>query len=195
MYKKIKQGKDGYRFSSDSILLSEFIETKKNDTLLEIGTGCGIVSILICRKSKIKTIYAVEIQKRLFDFAKKNIIRNSLQDKIILINKDIKKVSFELVPKVDIVFSNPPYYPCASGRNSPNKEKNIAKHEVSLNLKELVKIAYKFLHNKGSFYVIYPSFRQEEVIYEMKKNKIEFKRKEKIHTKNRFVLIEGVKII
>ena len=197
MILKIKQKKDGYRFSVDSTLLANFITSKKNDVLLEIGTGSGIISLLLCEKFNIKKIYGIEIQKNLYALAKTNVIKKGFEKKIVLINKDIKEIKKSELPQIDIVFSNPPYRHKNSGRKTSNEEKYLAKHEIAIDLESLIKCAYKFLKDNGKLFLVYPSSRLAELMSVMQKNSIEPKRMQvvyaSINSKSKLILIEGVK--
>ena len=160
---KILQDDNLYTFTSDSVVLANFISTKKDDVAVEIGTGCGVISILLQAKSPLKKIFAFEIQKQMAEIAQKNVDLNNLQEKIEVINDDIK--NFEKYVKkegADVVFCNPPYFKVT---NFPQSEvKKIAKEEVSLPCEELVKTASKLLKNGGSFFCCYSSERACELI-------------------------------
>ena len=194
---EIEQDSKGYKFSTNSLLLSDFVKPKEDDILVEIGTGCGIISILLCKNYKINKIYAVEIQDSLYSFARQNIATSKFEKNITLINKDITKIKRGEIPKADIVFSNPPYIPKNRGRKTINEEKYIAKHEEKLDLKTLIKVSYKILKHKGKICLIYPTKRVDELIFEMKKNDIQPKTLQAVfsssHSNSKLSLIEGVK--
>ena len=171
---KIVQNKDLYTFTSDSVLLANFVKTKKNDVVVEIGAGCGVISILVQAKNNLKKIFAFEIQDKMQELCKKNIKLNDLSKKIDLIWDDIKNFKKYIHPaSVDVVFSNPPYF---KPTNFVQTEvKKIAKEEVCLNYVDLLKVAAKLLKDGGSFYCCYPAERICEFVTECQNNKLPVK--------------------
>ena len=169
------QYKKGYRFSIDSPLLANFVfEREKKDLIyLDIGTGSGVIPIIIDYFDKdniIKKIYGIEIQEELYKLAIKNSELNS--SNIEFINIDINSISKILEPNsIDIVFSNPPYYKVGNGRISPNLQKSIAKHELKLNLEQLISNSYYLLKNRGKIKIIYPIERFFELTTMLKNRK------------------------
>jgi len=145
------QKKKGYRFSVDAPLLADFIRTKASDELLELGTGNGIISLLLSIKP-FKSITAVEIQESLAAMARRNVKLNNLEEKIQIIEKDLRALRPE--KKFDIVFSNPPYIKKKAGHLSPSAEKSIAKHELKCNINDIVKKTYELLKEDGRAYFI-----------------------------------------
>lgn len=166
---KIYQYVDGYNFTSDSVLLSNFISAKKSSVCVEIGTGSGIISILLSHKQKVDKIYAFEIQKKYSDLARKNVEYNGIKN-IEVINDDIKNYSKYIKNQVDVVYSNPPYF--TGEITSPNEEVAIARHEKYLPLSVVISVASRLLKSGGSFYVVYPAQRLCELIVELVKNKL-----------------------
>jgi len=171
---KIIQHKNGYRFSVDALLLADFTyENKEGLSYLEIGTGSGIIPITLIhfdKEKKIKKIYSVEIQKSLYILARKNILLNNINN-IELINDDIKNIKKALPSgKIDIVFSNPPFFENSRGRRNPDNEKYIARHEVYLTLKDLVKASNYLLKYEGKLKLIYPVKRLPALIETLSKN-------------------------
>ncbi len=162
---EIIQDKNLYCFTSDSVILANFIKLKASENAVEIGGGCGIVSILVSAKNKFKSIKIFEIQEKLQKICEKNIILNDLSQKITLIEDDVKNFKKHLqVGSVDVVFSNPPYFepdalPCEESRK-------IARQEVKLNLKELIDVTSKMLKFGGRFYCTYPAERSAELLAE-----------------------------
>jgi len=165
----IKQHEKGYRFSIDSPILADFVyENDKKNTYLEIGAGSGIIPIIMSffdKKNKnIEKIYAVELQKSLFELAEENIKLNKVEN-VELINEDIKKIKKIIKPNIiDVVFSNPPFFEISRGRINPDNEKFIARHEVFLNLDELIKISNYLLKANGKLKLIYPAHRLTKVL-------------------------------
>ena len=145
---KIIQKKKGFRFTVDSILLVNFLKLKKNTNLLDIGTGTGIMPLLLCRKEEINLITAVEIETEIAKMFEKTIEINSLESKIKLINTDIKNYKEE---PFNMIISNPPYMKLNEGYVSPHDYRAGARHEVNLDLKELLINGKRLLKNGGSF--------------------------------------------
>ena len=192
---KIIQNKNLYTFTSDSVILANFIRLKKEDKCAEIGTGCGVISILLSAKTKFKEIYAFELQKEMFDLADKNVKYNKLENKIKLINDDIKNFK-KYVGKnsLDVVFSNPPYMNEKS--LNTNEVKTIARHDKYLSVDDLCKTTYHMLKEGGKFYVVYSASRSAELIYTLIKNKLEPKRMfftENGKGKTILIVVEAVK--
>ena len=181
--KKIIVEEEGLKITEDAILLSEFIKSyfnkkyknlKNKKLFLEIGAGQGIISLLLSELDIVSKIFAVEIQEEVFTTLGKNIEINDLNEKIIPINENIKKVDGEY----DFIFSNPPYKKTDSGKMSQNKVERISKYEVLLTLKELILEIRRLLKNYGEFFIVVPNSRLNDVfryIYENKLNILSIK--------------------
>lgn len=174
----VLQKKKGYRFSVDAPLLADFIRTKASDELLELGTGNGIISLLLSIKP-FKSIAAVEIQESLADIARRNVKLNNLEEKIQIIEEDLR--AFRPEKKFDIVFSNPPYIKKKGGHLSPSAEKSIAKHELKCNINDIVKKTYELLKEDGRAYFIYPAKRKDDFTRILKQYSLEIKTLRFIH--------------
>ncbi len=158
---KIIQNKELYTFTSDSVILANFIKSKKENVAVEIGCGSGVISILLTAKTDIKKIFAFEIQKPMADLASKNVCLNRLEEKIEIVGDDILNFS-KYVKEADVVFSNPPYFKVTNFQQ--NEVKKIAKEEVCLNCEKLIYVAEKILKNGGAFYCCYLASRAAELI-------------------------------
>ena len=177
---KIIQKKKGFRFTVDSILLVNFLKLKKNTNLLDIGTGTGIMPLLLCRKEEINLITAVEIETEIAKMFEKTIEINSLESKIKLINTDVKNYKEE---PFDMIISNPPYMKLNEGYVSPHDYRAGARHEVNLDLKELLINGKRLLKNGGSFNLVYRTNRFMEVLDEAKMLNLNVKRVRFIYSK------------
>lgn len=155
----ILQKKKGYRFSVDAPLLADFIVTKENEELLELGTGCGVISLLLSIKP-FKHITALEIQESLFDLAIRNVKLNNLEDRITVLHQDFRL--FDTGKKFDVIFSNPPYEKKGSGVLSPHPEKAIARHEIYCDLNSVFQTAIRLLKKEGRAYFVYPAKREKD---------------------------------
>ena len=165
--KKMIVDENGLKITQDAILLSKFIKkyfnikykNKEKKTILEIGAGQGIITLLLSETEIFEKIFAVEIQKDVFKSLKKNVKINNLEKKITIINKNIKEVKGEY----DFIFSNPPYKKVNSGKLPENKIEQISKYEILLRLEELFYEIKRLLKNYGEFFVIVPDDRLNDV--------------------------------
>jgi len=196
---KVYQPKDGYRFAIDAFILANFVNLKKNEKVLELGTGCGIIALLLAEKyPHIKKIIGVEIQPVLAHVAKKNIVLNQYERLIDIIEADMRQ-SLKLFPSssFDVVVSNPPYYPLGIGRLNPQEEKAIARHEIKSSLGEVVKIGQYVLKDKGRIYLIYPASRCAHLFITLRQHNLEPKKLRIVYPyKNKeanFILVEAIK--
>jgi tRNA1Val (adenine37-N6)-methyltransferase len=195
---KIIQSKEGYRFSIDAVLLENFITAKPGDKGIELGTGSGIISILLAKRLKSTKITAVEIQKALAGRAARNVELNDLKGKIDVRSMDMRKLRKEFqTNEIDFVFSNPPFRKPKTGRMSTDEERAIARHEIEISLPDLVSTATYLLKHNGRFYMIYHPFRLTELVSLLRESRLEPKRMRFVHSRAgeeaKMVLIEAVK--
>lgn len=173
---KIIQNKNFYTFTSDSVVLANFIKLKKTDKCVEIGTGCGVISVLLSAKTEFDKIYAFELQSEMARLAEKNVLLNNLDDKIEIISDDVRNFKQYLKSEsFDVVFSNPPYMRKDVALNS-NPVKNKARHDETLPIDDLCKTAYSLLKFNGRFFVVYTATRVAELIYTLMQNNLEPKK-------------------
>lgn len=168
----VLQKRKGYRFSVDSPLLADAIQTKSSDELLELGAGCGIVSLLLSIKP-FRHIVALEIQESLVDLARRNVKLNSLESRITVIQEDLR--AYQPGKKFDVIFSNPPYIKKLGGQLSPSLEKSIAKHELKCDIFDIMAKTRELLKNEGRAYFIYPTKRKEDFLKAVEKNMLRIK--------------------
>ncbi len=177
---KISQKETGYRFTQDSIILANFVECNFNMPLIDLGTGSGIIPLLIAKRCKGKRLFGIEINKELFKVAKKNIKLNNMEDRIEIVLGDLKNIkNFFLPDTFEVVVTNPPYYGRNEGLISKDPEKKIAKAEFLSDLSSIFKTAFYLLKEKGSFYFIYPTKKLQSVFltarrYQFTPKKIRF---------------------
>lgn len=195
----IMQNTDWFSFSLDSVLLPNFVTINKNiENIIDFCTGNAPIPLILSTKTNAK-IYGVELQKEIYELAVKTIKLNNLENKIEIINDDIKNLSnyFE-TEFFDIITCNPPYFKYSKNSNiNKNKIKTIARHEVYIDLNIIFSIAKKILKNGGVIAIVHRPDRLIEIIETMKKNNIEPKKIQFIYPKENSecnaILIEGKK--
>jgi len=165
-YKKkviIFQNKNGYRFSVDAPILADFLPSLPTEEALEIGTGCGIVSMLALYKKKFSHITGIEIQEPLSRLARLNAEKNGFHDRFQVIHDDFNNV-YAGFKGTRTIFSNPPFFELNRGRLSPNDEIRHARAETKLNLRQLIKKTSRILTPNAGLYLILPYHRYDELI-------------------------------
>ena len=197
---KIYQNTEMFSFSLDSVLLASFVKLNKNiDSILDIGTGNAPIPLILSTKTKCK-ITAVEIQSEVYNLGLKSIKYNKLENQIEIINDDICKVYKEMANEsFDIITCNPPFFKITNDvKLSDSSYKQIARHELYLDIDKLVIISKKLLKNNGSLYIVHRPERLCELIVKLKTGGLEPKRVKFIHPKENMeaniVLIEAVKM-
>ena len=196
---KIIQNKNGFCFGIDSVLLSDFAKNMKNNsTVLDLGTGTGIIPILLCGKTNLKKVVGIEIQKDVANMAKRSSQLNNLQDRFEVVNTNIidlkniyEKQSF------DVIVTNPPYKKENTGITNENEAKLISRHEITANLEDFISISKDLLKDKGEFYMVHRPERLVDILSLMRKYKIEPKILKFVSpNKNKepnLILIKGIK--
>ena len=196
---KIIQNKEGFCFGIDAVLLSDFAKNiKKDSKVLDLGTGTGIISILLCEKTKLKKITGVEVQKEVYDMACRSAKLNNLEDKFEVINENILNLEniFEN-SSFDVIVTNPPYKKQNTGIINDDEKKLISRHEVLANLEDFIRVSNKLLKDKGEFYMVHRPERLVDIFDLMRKYKIEPKEARLVFsnekTSPKMVLVKGVK--
>lgn len=195
---KIIQNKKWFKYGIDSVLLSNFAKIKKNTNVLDIGTGTGIISILLARKTLSSEIVGIEIQEDVSDMAKRSVQLNKLENKIKIINDNILNIE-KYFPNeyFDNVVTNPPYQKNNSGIKNENEKQRISRHEVECSLEDIIQKSFKMLRDNGNFYMVHRPERLVDILYLMRKYKLEPKEIRFVHSKAKekptLVLIKGVK--
>lgn len=196
---KIYQNDEMFKFSLDSIILSNFVSiTESKKKILDIGTGNAIIPIILSTKTDAK-ITGVELQNESAKLAQKSVKINKLENQIEIMNKDIKDYYNECNSDTyDIIISNPPYFRYSENSNvNESKFKLIARHEYKLNVEDIIKISRKLLKNKGTLSIVHRPERLAEIVTLMKENNLEPKRICFVYPKKgsdaNMLLIEGTK--
>ncbi|MBE6144627.1 MAG: tRNA1(Val) (adenine(37)-N6)-methyltransferase [Firmicutes bacterium] len=195
----IMQDTDMFNFSLDSVLLPNFVTINKNiQNILDIGCGNAPIPLILSTKTK-ANIMGVEIQEKVFDLAIKSVKINNLENQIKIVNGDIKKISKELeTESFDVITCNPPFFKVNENSNMNDSEyKKIARHEITLNLEDIIMISKKLLKNNGVLGIVHRPERLVEIIELMKKHNIEPKKMRLVYPKKdkeaNILLIEGTK--
>lgn len=192
------QKKEGFRFGVDAVLLADFAALKKTDRVLEMGTGTGIISILLHAKKNPGSITAIEIQEEMAEMAQRSAAYNGLEDRITILHMDLKDASERFgKASFDAVVTNPPYMKLGSGIINPSQKQATARFELSCSLEEVIHSAYEILKPGGRFFMVHRTDRLVDIITAMRNKKIEPKRIRFVHSgigkKPHLLLIEGMK--
>lgn len=195
---QIIQDPNRFCFGMDAVLLSGFAQVKKGDTVLDLGTGTGIIPILLEAKTKGQHFTGLEIQPDSADMARRSVAFNHLEEKIDIINGDIKDASTIFgASSFDVVTTNPPYMIGQHGLTNPDEAKAIARHEVLCTLEDVVRESAKILKPGGHFFMVHRPFRLSEICCCMTKYGIEPKRMQLVYPfvdkEPNMVLIEGIR--
>lgn len=195
---RIIQNPNKFCFGMDAVLLSGFATVKEGEVALDLGTGTGIIPILLEAKTLGKHFSALEIQKESADMARRSVQLNDLQDKIDVVNGDIKEASKIFgAAGFDVVTTNPPYMNNQHGLKNPHLPKAIARHEILCSLDDVIREGAKVLRPGGRFYMVHRPFRLAEIIRVLSEYKLEPKRMKLVYPfidkEPNMVLLEAVK--
>ena len=195
---RVKQHQNGYRFSLDSVLLAYQAAPRSGDIVLDLGTGCGIIALIMAYRHPGITVYAVEVQEELVQLANFNVKDNHFENRITVVDADLKTIKPDMTSgPVDLVVCNPPYRRAGSGRINPDHQRAVARHEIKANLQDIIVAANRVLKTAGRFATIYPAERTADILCQMRTDKIEPKLIRAIHSAHRseakLILVEGIK--
>lgn len=195
---QIIQNRDGFCFGMDAVLLSGFAKVKPEEKAIDLGTGTGIIPILLEAKNQGMHYTGLEIQEEVADMAARSVALNHLEDKITIVRGDIKEASRLFgAASFDVVTSNPPYMNDAHGLKNPDLPKAISRHEVLCTLEDVAREAAKLLRPGGRFYLVHRPHRLIEIITALKSVGMEPKRMKMVHPfadkEANMVLIEAVR--
>lgn len=194
----IIQNPNKFCFGMDAVLLSGFAKVKKEEKVIDLGTGTGIIPILLEAKTKGRSYVGLEIQSESADMARRSVLMNHLEHKISVVEGDIKSASTIFGKNCfNVVTSNPPYMTDMHGIKNPQEPKAIARHEVLCSLDDVVREASALLVPGGRFYMVHRPFRLVEIFAAMTKYKLEPKTLRMVYPfvdrEPNMVLIEAIK--
>ena len=195
---RIIQDPSRFCFGMDAVLLSGYAQAGEGARVLDLGTGTGIIPILMEAKTKAAQLIGLEIQKESAEMARRSVTLNDLQDKIQIVDGDIKEAGqlFDAA-SFDVITCNPPYMISQHGLQNPDSPKAIARHEVLCTLEDVIKASARLLKTGGKLYMVHRPFRLAELMVVMHDYKIEPKRMRLVHPfidhEPNMVLIEGVR--
>lgn len=178
---KVRQHRDGYRFSLDSILLAAFARFKPDDRVVDLGTGCGIVALVAAFLYPEVSVVGVEIQPDLAALARDNAADNQLADRVTVIEGDLRRLTRASVGAANHVLANPPYHRPGTGRLNPDDEKAAARHEIFADLGDFIAAGRRLLDCGGRFSAIYPAERSVDLIAALRRAGLEPKRLRLVH--------------
>ena len=192
------QYENGYRFSLDPVLLGHFVQPRSGQRFLDLGAGCGVISLILCYRWPEIHLTALELQPQLFSLLEHNVQSNNFQDRIDMLCGDLRKISSLFEPEsYDQVICNPPYGGPDSGRQNPGEEQAIARHEIQCELIDIVQEISFCLKNRGRVSLIYPADRAAVLLHALKNKRLEPKRMQVVHSyaggNGKLVLIEAIK--
>lgn len=172
---RLIQSKRGYRFSIDAVLLSQFVTVKEGDRVVDLGTGCGIVPLLLLLTRPVSFAVGIEIQQELADQAARNALLNGFNRRMGVILGDLRHAPLSPC-SADVVVCNPPYRQVRTGRINPDPQRAVARHEMLASLEDILRAAGTLLRPKGRLAVIYPAARLADTLVRMRGFNLEPKR-------------------
>lgn len=198
---RIIQNPSFFCFGMDAVLLSNFVRGQKTKTLMDLGTGTGVIPLLCAAKDKASFCTGLELQPEVGEMASRSVKLNHAEDRVRMIYGeagDIRRIRQNFpAASADIVTSNPPYIAGGRGLANPDSTRNISRHEVTVTLEDVISAAAYLLRTGGSFYLIHKPFRIAEIINCMKKYHLEPKRLQFVQPHREdapnMVLVEGIR--
>ena len=193
---RLIQSRSGYRFSIDALLLSEFVTTKPEDLVVDLGTGCGIILLTLLLTRPVRYGVGLEIQEDLADQALRNALLNGFGRKMGVILGDIRHPP--LAPSTaDVVICNPPYRKTCSGRVNPDRQRAIARHEIMASLDDILDTARRLLKPKGRLAMVYSAERLVDLLVRLRGFDLEPKRVRVVYphleSEAKLVLVEAAR--
>jgi tRNA1Val (adenine37-N6)-methyltransferase len=195
---QIIQHQQKFCFGMDAVLLSGFAKVKDSGRALDLGTGTGIIPILLAGKTKAKELVGLEIQEESADMARRSVLLNGLEERISIVTGDIKEADRLFAPaSFDVITSNPPYMTGNHGLTNPDMPKAIARHEILCTLEDVVSRTERLLKPGGKFFMVHRPFRLAEIFVTLCKYHLEPKRMQLVYPyvdkEPNMVLIEAMR--
>ncbi|MCR4435006.1 MAG: tRNA1(Val) (adenine(37)-N6)-methyltransferase [Clostridiales bacterium] len=195
---RLIQRKDGFRFGMDAVLLANFADIKKGDRVIDLGTGTGIIAVLLAGKTEAGTVVGLEIQPEVARMAERSVRLNGLEDRVKIVVGDIKKChEYFGRAKFNVVITNPPYIPNGGGLVNPSDTKAVSRHELKCTLEDVVAAGSGLLVPGGQFVMVHRPERIADIICLMRSFKLEPKYLRFVHPspykKPNLLLIKGMK--
>lgn len=195
---KIIQNPEKFCFGIDAVLLSGFARIKEGELIADIGTGTGIIPILLTAKSRGRKFIGIEIQEDMANMAKRSVALNKLEDRVEILCRDIKEIGEEIrSSSLDAVLSNPPYMVASGGIVNPDEGLAIARHEIKCSLSDILRESGRMLKKGGRLYMVHRPHRLSKIICGMREYALEAKRIRLVHPYKEkpanLVLIEAAK--
>jgi len=179
------QNEEGYRYSVDSVLIAHFLKIHANDSILDLGTGCGIISLILLYRwgNMLEKVTGIELQKSLASIACKNFSENGVDNIGEIINGDIKNILDHVPPEsYQKVVCNPPFYLPSTGRQNKNEEATLARHQILATLADFLSAAAAAVKNRGEVYFVYPAELIGEFISLARSYNLEVKRMQFVYS-------------
>lgn len=191
---KLIQSKRGYRFSTDALLLAQFVTVKPGDFLIDLGTGCGVIPLILLSTKRLKRALGLEIQPDLAGQAARNVHINGFSKRMDIVRGDIRFPPLS-GDTANIVICNPPYRRVKSGRINPNVSRAIARHEILASLEDILRSARYLMKEKGRLAMIYPTERLIDLLPRARRLSLEPKRIQVVYpdqkSSSKLVLLEA----
>lgn len=172
---KLIQPRDGYRFSIDAVLLSRFATIRSGDVVIDLGTGCGVIPLILLLTKPVGHVFGLDVQEALINQAARNARLNGFEKKMDVVRGDIRHPPFAS-GIANLVVCNPPYRKIKSGRINPDPQKAIARHELLASMDDILRVAAALLSKKGRFALVYPAGRLAEALVRLRRFNLEPKR-------------------
>lgn len=194
----IIQDPEKFCFGIDAVLLSGFAKVKKGENVLDMGTGTGIIPVLLSAKTEGELFTGLEIQNECAEMAQRSVAMNQLEDRVKIVQGDIKEAADIFgAASFDVVTCNPPYMIGQHGLTNPHMPKAIARHEILCTLEDVISQGARVLKDRGRFYMVHRPFRLVEIMNVMTKYKLEPKRMRLVYPyvdrEPNMILIEALK--
>jgi tRNA1Val (adenine37-N6)-methyltransferase len=195
---QVKQYRRGYRFAIDAIILAHHVKPHRHAVVVDLGSGCGIIALILAYRHPLIRIHGIEIQSELADLAGENVLDNAMQERVHIHCMDLKSMDMRRIPvPFDLAISNPPYRKSDSGRINPDPQRAVARHELETTLADWIAAAGALLKKGGRFITVYTAERAVELLLQMHSAGIEPKLLRSIHsginTEAKLIIVEGVK--